>query len=78
MKTKKIYLIFLIYFLSVSALQAIEPDIFVQSTVNRASKILSENISKENKIEELKSIAKETVDITGIGYYTWVLQKSQF
>ena len=47
-----------------------EPDIFVQSTVNRASKILSENISKENKIKELQLIAKETVDIKGIGFYT--------
>jgi phospholipid transport system substrate-binding protein len=49
---------------------AIEPDIFVQSTVNRASKILSENKSKEEKIEELKLVAKDTVDIRGIGFYT--------
>ena len=49
---------------------SIEPDIFVQSTVNRASKILSENISKEEKMNKLKQIAKETVDIEGIGYYT--------
>ena len=49
---------------------AIEPDIFVQSTVNRASKLLSENISKEEKVERLKSIAKDTVDIRGIGFYT--------
>ena len=49
---------------------SIEPDVFVQSTVNRASKLLSENISKEEKIEKLKSIAKDTVDIHGIGLYT--------
>ena len=48
---------------------SIEPDIFVQSTVNRASKILSENISKEEKMNKLKQIAKETVDIEGIGFY---------
>jgi phospholipid transport system substrate-binding protein len=53
-----------------SSLQAIEPDVFVQSTVNRASKVLSENISKDKKIQELQNIAKETVDITGIGFYT--------
>ena len=47
-----------------------EPDIFVQSTVNRASKILTDNISKEKKIQELQNIAKETVDINGIGFYT--------
>ena len=47
-----------------------EPDVFVQSTVNRASQILSKNISKEEKINELKSIAKETVDIKGVGFYS--------
>ncbi len=49
---------------------SLEPDVFVQSTVNRASQILSTNISKEEKINELKSIAKETVDITGVGFYS--------
>ncbi len=47
-----------------------QPDIFVQSTVNRASKILSEDISKKDKINKLKKIAVETVDIKGIGFYT--------
>ena len=47
-----------------------QPDIFVQSTVNRASAILGDNISKEKKIEKLKLIARETVDIRGIGFYT--------
>jgi phospholipid transport system substrate-binding protein len=47
-----------------------EPDIFVQSTVNRASQALSKNISKEEKMDELKSIAKETVDIKGVGFYS--------
>ena len=49
---------------------AIEADIFVQSTVNRASKLLSDNISKEQKVEKLKQIAKDTVDIKGIGFYS--------
>ena len=39
-------------------LYSIEPDIFVQSTVNRASKILSENLSKEQKINQLQKIAQ--------------------
>ena len=65
------YLTFLIIFFSISSVSlSIEPDIFVQSTVNRASKLLSENISKDEKIEKLKLIAKETVDIRGIGFYT--------
>ena len=62
----------LIFFLnfSLSNAYAIQPDVFVQSTVNRASEILSKNISKEEKIDGLKIIAKETVDIVGIGFYS--------
>ena len=70
MKIKNFILIFLLYFQSFTTIYAIEPDIFVQSTVNRASKVLSDNISKDQKIEELKKIAKDTVDIKGIGFYT--------
>ena len=62
--------IILIYFITLNNALTIEPDIFVQSTVNRASKILGENLTKEKKIEKLKIIAKETVDIEGIGFYT--------
>ena len=65
------FLTFLIIFSSISSVSlSIEPDIFVQSTVNRASKLLNENISKDEKIKKLKLIAKETVDIRGIGFYT--------
>ena len=68
---KRKLLIFLILFFSFTSISySIEPDIFVQSTVNRASKLLGENISKDEKIEKLKLIAKETVDIKGIGFYT--------
>tara|TARA_B100001027_G_scaffold29143_1_gene17273 strand:+ start:48 stop:638 length:591 start_codon:yes stop_codon:yes gene_type:complete len=70
MDMKKIILIVLIYLINQSNLYSIEPDIFVQSTVNRASKVLSENISKDEKIDKLKKIAEETVDIKGIGFYT--------
>ena len=49
---------------------AISPDVFIQSTVNRASQVLSKEISKEEKINELKIIAKETVDIKGVGLYS--------
>jgi len=62
--------IFLLYFLSINISYSIEADVFVQSTVNRASSILSDNSSKDQKIAELKKIAKETVDIEGIGFYT--------
>ena len=69
---KKKLVISIIFFnlISVSVSDSIEPDVFVQSTVNRASKLLSENITKKEKIEKLKLIAKDTVDIRGIGLYT--------
>ena len=70
MKKSKFFFIIFVFFSSVVNLYAIEPDVFVQSTVNRASKILSEDISKDQKINELKKIALETVDIRGIGFYT--------
>ena len=49
---------------------SIEADIFVQSTVNRAAETLGGNLTKEERIEELKKIALDTVDITGIGFYS--------
>ena len=67
---KKLLSIILISNLIFNVVVALEADIFVQSTVNRASKLLSENISKDEKIEKLKSIARDTVDINGIGFYT--------
>ena len=70
MKTRGIILIIFIYFLALGNSFSIEADVFVQSTVNRASKILSENLTKEEKIDKLKVIAEETVDIKGIGFYT--------
>ena len=70
MKFYKVLIVLFIYIISISKLYSIEPDVFVQSTVNRASKILSEEISKEKKMQELQLIAKDTVDIIGIGFYT--------
>jgi phospholipid transport system substrate-binding protein len=49
---------------------SISPDVFIQSTVNRASNLLSKDISKDEKMSQLKLIAKETVDIRGIGFYS--------
>ena len=67
---KKIFLILLLFCINTSNVYSIEPDVFVQSTVNRASQILSKNISKEEKINQLKSIARDTVDIKGVGFYS--------
>ena len=73
MKSKKYLAFFIFIILSISNISysySIEPDVFVQSTVNKASKVLSGNFSKEEKIEKLKNIASETVDIKILGLYT--------
>ena len=72
MKSKRfLTLVFIIINLtSINYSYSIEPDTFVQSTVNRASEALNNKYSKEEKIEKLKKIASETVDISGIGFYT--------
>ncbi len=67
---KKIILILFLYFFNLNFAFSIAPDVFVQSTVNRASQILAKNISQDEKINELKIIAKETVDIRGVGFYS--------
>ena len=67
---KKIFLVLLLLNLNFTHVFAVEPDVFVQSTVNRASEILTKNIPQEEKISKLKEIAKETVDIRGVGFYS--------
>ena len=73
MKSKKFLSLFafiVIMIISINYSYSIEPDVFVQSTVNRASEALNNKYSKEEKIKKLKEIASETVDIDGIGRYT--------
>ena len=70
MNIKKFFILLLLLSLNSVYAKSVEPDVFVQSTVNRASAILTKNISKEDKMNELKLIAKDTVDIKGIGLYT--------
>ena len=70
-KTKKVFILttLLIIYFPLTVL-SIEPKNFIQSTVDRASNILSDEISNDQKIEKLKLIAKESVDVKGIGFYT--------
>ena len=58
MKFRKFLLFLFFYTLIFTNSYSIEPDVFVQSTVNRASAILSKNISKEEKIEKLQNRIK--------------------
>ena len=73
MSSKKILSIIsflIILFSSIVKAHSIEPDVFIQSTVNRAAKTLSGTLSKKERVKKLKEIAKETVDIRGIGLYS--------
>ena len=70
---KKIFILILLLTISLTNFNftyAISPDVFIQSTVNRASQILSKDITRKEKIDQLKKIAKETVDIKGVGFYS--------
>ena len=74
MNFKKFFINFsLILFLFLTFLEksfSTEPEKFVQSIVDEASAVLTKNFTKEQKIEKLRSIAKKSVDIKGIGFYT--------
>ena len=71
MKKILTFVTFLIIIISsISKVHSIEADVFVQSTVNRAAKTLGGNLSKEERVEKLKDIARDTVDISGIGFYS--------
>ena len=70
MNIKKILIILFLFSLNPISSYSITPDEYVQATVNKASEILSKNISKKEKINQLKIIAKDTVDIKGVGFYS--------
>ena len=65
---KKILIILLLFNLNFEDVASIEADIFVQSTVNRASQILSKNISnkkvkateKGKSLDKIKNLYKKT------------------
>ncbi|WP_435113462.1 MlaC/ttg2D family ABC transporter substrate-binding protein [Candidatus Pelagibacter bacterium nBUS_36] len=69
-KYLSLFIFSIIFILNTNHAFSISPETFIKSTVNKAAKTLSSNISKEERIEKLKEIAKETVDITGLGLYS--------
>ena len=71
MKILLSFTIFLtIFFSNIGKVYSIEADVFIQSTVNRAAKTLGGTLTKEERVEKLKEIARDTVDIDGIGFYS--------
>ena len=69
-KNLALFTFLIISFSNTVTVHSIEPDTFVQSTVNRAAETLGGDLSKEERIERLKVIARDTVDIKGIGFYS--------
>ena len=67
---KKFLLILLLFSLNNTSVYSLGADVFIQSTVTRAAETLNSNYTKEQRIEKLKEIAKDTVDIRGIGFYS--------
>ena len=66
---------FIITFSSINKANSIEADVFIQSTVNRAAQTLGGNLTKEERIEKLKDIARDTVDINALGFYSLGVHK---
>ena len=67
---KKLFILLVLFNLNLTNSFSIEADVFVQSTVNRAAETLSSGLTKEERMDKLKSIALDTVDIRGIGFYS--------
>ena len=67
---KKLLILLVLFNLNLSNSYSLEADVFVQSTVNRAAETLSSGLTKEERMDKLKSIALDTVDIRGIGFYS--------
>tara|TARA_B100000965_G_C19527998_1_gene729782 strand:+ start:431 stop:1024 length:594 start_codon:yes stop_codon:yes gene_type:complete len=62
--------LFLFIFNNSNIAYSVEADTFIESTVSRAAKTLGGGYTKEERVEKLKEIAKDTVDIRGIGLYS--------
>ena len=67
---KKILILILLLNFNFTISNSIEPDVFIQSTVNRAADTLGAGLTKDQRMDELKKIATDTVDIRGIGFYS--------
>ena len=67
---KKIFVLLILFNLNFIHAHSMEADVFVQSTVNRAAETLGGGLTKEERMDKLKEIALDTVDIRGIGFYS--------
>ena len=67
---KKIIILLLLLNFNFTNSFSMEADVFVQSTVNRAAETLGGGLTKKERMDKLKKIALDTVDIRGIGLYS--------
>ena len=67
--TRTLLILFISFSFTEKSLSA-DPSQFIQSIVDEASKALITNKTKEERMDELTSIAIKSVDIKGIGFYT--------
>ena len=64
-------IIFSVLFLGITSTSySKDPLQFIKEVTGDASSILKNEISKEKKIEKLKNLAEESVDIKGVGLYS--------
>ena len=64
-------IIFSVLFLGITSTSySKDPLQFIKEVTGDASSILKNDISKEQKIEKLKNLAEESVDIKGVGLYS--------
>ena len=64
-------IIFSVLFLGITSTSySKDPLQFIKEVTGEASTILKNEISKEQKIEKLKNLAEESVDIKGVGLYS--------
>ena len=67
---KNFVLVFIFFFNTITISNANVSSSFISDISSEASNILSSGESKEIKIEKLIKIGEESVDISGIGFYT--------
>ena len=69
-KINSVFVVFVLSILISSNVLANQPEDFIKEVTTGASSILQKNLSKDQKITELRKLADESVDISGIGMYS--------
>ena len=68
--TRNIFVLIFFYFFLINYSWSQNASEFISSVTNEASNILSSKLTDEEKIEQLKKIGENAVDVDGVGLYT--------